>query len=140
MNIDSIKNGYVIDHITAGKAMQLYQLLELDALDCSVAIIKNVPSQKMGKKDIIKIDAKIAIDLDCIGFISPNATVNIIEDGVRVEKRHIDLPERLVNIIRCKNPRCITTTEQEIEHIFVLSNRDKREYRCMYCDTKAETR
>lgn len=137
MNVDSIKNGIVIDHIESGKAMVLYRLLDLDDLDCSVAVIKNAPSSVLGKKDIIKIDTDLDIDLDVVGYISPNATVNIVKDGVIVEKKHIDLPRRLTNIIRCKNPRCITTTEQEINHIFVLNNAEKREYRCCYCDTKA---
>lgn len=137
MNVDSIKNGIVIDHIESGKAMVLYRLLDLDDLDCSVAVIKNAPSSVLGKKDIIKIDTDLDIDLDVVGYISPNATVNIVKDGVIVEKKHIDLPRRLTNIIRCKNPRCITTTEQEITHIFVLNNAEKREYRCCYCDTKA---
>ncbi|MBR7099052.1 MAG: aspartate carbamoyltransferase regulatory subunit [Clostridia bacterium] len=135
MNIDSIKNGIVIDHITPGKAMQLYHMLGIDKLDCCVAVIQNVGSRKMGKKDIIKIDSSISIDLDVIGYVSPNATVNIIEDGTIVRKEHIDLPVRLTDIIYCKNPRCITTTEQEIKHIFVLS--EKEEYRCLYCETKA---
>ncbi len=135
MNIDSIKNGIVIDHITSGKAMQLYQMLGIDKLDCCVAVIQNVGSRKMGKKDIIKIDSSISINLDVIGYVSPNATINTIENGKIVRKEHIDLPRRLTNIIYCKNPRCITTTEQEIEHIFVLS--EKGEYRCLYCETKA---
>ena len=135
MNIDSIKNGLVIDHITSGKAMQIYKMLGLDRLDCCVAIIQNVTSGKMGKKDIIKIDSSISIDLDVIGFVSPNATINVIENGEIVEKKHVDLPKKLVDIIRCKNPRCITTTEQEIKHIFVLSEKD--EYRCLYCETRA---
>lgn len=139
MNIDAIKNGIVIDHISAGKSLQIYNMLGLDELDCSVAVIKNVCSRKMGKKDIIKIDSKIDVNLDILGYISPNATVNIIEDGVKVEKKYIGLPDRLTDVIKCKNPRCITTTEQEIKQIFVLSDREKREYRCMYCDTKAET-
>ena len=135
MNIDSIRNGFVIDHIPAGVGMRLYQLLGLDALDCSVALIRNVGSKKMGKKDIIKIDSGISIDLDVIGYVSPKATVNVIENGKIVRKEHIELPKRLTNIIRCKNPRCITTTEQEIDHIFVLS--EKGEYRCLYCETRA---
>lgn len=138
MKIDSIKNGIVIDHITAGCAMQIYNMLELDRLNCSVAIIKNAPSLKSGKKDIIKIDSNIDINLDIISFISPNATVNIIENEICVEKRSVELPEKLVNIIRCKNPRCITTIEQEIRHEFYLTDREKGEYRCVYCDTKAE--
>ncbi len=138
MNIDSIKNGIVIDHIPAGRAMQLYNMLKLDRLDCSVAVIKNAPSSKMQKKDIIKIDAPIEFNMDVIGFISPNATVNIIRNGETVEKRYLGLPERLTGIVKCKNPRCITTTEQGIEHVFVLTDKDKTEYRCYYCDTKAE--
>lgn len=140
MKIDAIKNGIVIDHITAGCGMQLYNMLGLDRLDCSVAIIKNAPSVKMGKKDIIKIDSSIDINLDIISFISPDATVNIIENEICKEKRRIELPKRLVNIIKCKNPRCITTTEQDIKHEFILTDREKREYRCMYCDTKADIR
>lgn len=135
MNIDSIKNGIVIDHITPGKAMQLYAMLSMDQLDCCVAVIQNVGSAKMGKKDIIKIDSSISINLDVIGYVSPNATINIIEDGKIVRKEHIDLPKKLTNIIYCKNPRCITTTEQEIHHIFMLS--DKGDYRCIYCETPA---
>jgi len=137
MNIDSIKNGIVIDHITAGKAMRIYDMLHLGDLDCQVAIIKNAHSTKMGKKDIIKIDSAIDLDLDVLGYVSPHITVDIIRDGVRVEKKHIELPETLTNILRCKNPRCITTTEQEIPHIFRLADAEKREYRCIYCDTKA---
>ena len=135
MNIDSIKNGIVIDHIFTGKAMQLYSMLGIDQLDCCVAVIQNVGSRKMGKKDIIKIDSSISINLDVIGYVSPNATVNIIENGKIVRKEHIDLPKKLTNIIYCKNPRCITTTEQEIQHIFMLS--DKCDYRCIYCETPA---
>ena len=138
MNIDSIRNGVVIDHISAGKAMQLYSMLGLDALDCSVAVIKNVPSKKMGKKDIIKIDASLDLNFDVVGFISPNATINIIEDGKLTKKNHVDMPKKLVNIIKCKNPRCITTTEQEIEHIFELVSKDPVEYRCIYCDTRSQ--
>ncbi len=135
MNIDSIKNGIVIDHITAGKAMQIYNMLGLDSLDCSVAIIKNATSSKMGKKDIIKIDSSIDIDLDILGYITPNASVSIIRDGALVEKRHIAPPEKLTNIIKCKNPRCITRTEQEIKHVFLLTDKAKMIYRCIYCDT-----
>ena len=135
MNIDGVKNGIVIDHITPGKAMQLYHMLGIDKLDCCVAVIQNVASRQMGKKDMIKIDASISINLDVIGYVSPNATINTIEDGKVVSKAHIDLPSRLTNIIYCKNPRCITTTEQEIDHVFVLS--DKGEYRCLYCETES---
>ena len=137
MNIDSINNGIVIDHITAGNGMKLYELLKLGDLDCSVAIIKNVTSHKMGRKDIIKIDADIPVNLDVIGFVDPGATINIIRDGVLVEKRAIEMPERLVNVIKCKNPRCITSCEQEIEHIFKLTDREHKVYRCIYCETKA---
>ena len=138
MNIDSIRNGVVIDHITAGKAMYLYNILHLDELECQVAIIKNATSNQMGKKDIIKIDSDIDIDLNVLGFANPNLTVNIIKDGKLVEKRHIDMPETLTNVLFCKNPRCITTTEQEIKHIFKLTDRKTGTYRCIYCDTKAE--
>ena len=137
MNIDSINNGIVIDHITAGNGMKLYELLGFGDLDCSVAIIKNVISNKMGRKDIIKIDADIPVNLDVIGFVDPGATINIIRDGVLVEKRAIEMPERLVNVIKCKNPRCITSCEQEIEHIFKLTDREHKVYRCIYCETKA---
>lgn len=134
MNIDSINNGIVLDHITAGKSMQIYHDLELDKLDCSVAIIKNVKSNKLGKKDIIKIDQEYSINLDVLGYIDPDITVNIIRDGETVEKKKVELPERLVNILICKNPRCITTTEQGIDHIFKLADRTKRIYRCIYCE------
>lgn len=136
MNIEPIQNGVVIDHIEAGRAMQLYKLLNLDSLDASVALIKNVPSKKMGKKDIIKIDADIDLDFDVIGFVDPSATVDIIRNGELVEKKSIALPEKLTNVIFCKNPRCITSVEQEIDHIFKLSDPDKKEYRCIYCETK----
>ncbi len=136
MNIEPIQNGVVIDHIQAGSAMQLYNLLNLDELDVSVALIKNVPSKKMGKKDIIKIDGDITLNFDVIGFVDPDATVDIIKDGVLVEKKNIGLPERLTNVIFCKNPRCITSVEQEIDHIFKLCDCEKKEYRCIYCETK----
>ncbi len=137
MNIDSIENGYVIDHITAGRGMRLYELLGLDSLDCSVAIIKNVNSKKTGKKDIIKIDAAIPINLEIIGYVDRSATVNVIKNGVLTEKKSIEMPETLTNIIKCKNPRCITTTEQEIKHIFKLTDRKRGIYRCLYCETEA---
>ncbi len=138
MNIDSIMNGVVIDHITAGSGMKLYELLGLNNLDCAVAIIKNAISKKRGKKDIIKVDADIPIDFDVIGYVDPGATVNIIRSGAVVEKLDIDMPDRLVNVIRCKNPRCITSVEQEIDHIFKLADRENKIYRCIYCETKAE--
>ena len=137
MNIDSIINGVVIDHISAGKAMKLYELLGLEKLDCSVAIIKNVHSNRMGKKDIIKIDSPLEVDLDVLGYIDSNITVNIIRNGERVEKKHLELPHRLVNIIRCKNPRCITSVEQELVHEFRLADREKKIYRCIYCEHEA---
>ena len=137
MNIDSITNGIVIDHITAGRGMKLYELLGLDNVDCSVAIIKNVTSKKMGKKYIIKVDADIPVDVDSIGYIDPGVTVNIIKNGELVEKRSIVLPEVLTNVIKCKNPRCITSVEQELDHVFKLTDREKGVYRCLYCETKA---
>ena len=137
MNIDSIQNGIVIDHITAGRGMRLYELLGLEKLDCSVAIIKNVHSAKQGKKDIIKIDADVPVDLDVIGYVDPGVTVNIIRGGVLVEKKRIDMPETLVNVIFCKNPRCITSCEQELKHLFKLTDRKNKVYRCIYCETKA---
>ena len=136
MNVDSIRNGFVIDHIAAGNAMKLYELLGLDELDCCVALIKNVPSRKMGKKDIIKIDADIDLNLDVIGFVDPGATVNIIREGVLVEKKTLTLPEQLVNVLTCKNPRCISTCEQELKQIFKLTDRENKVYRCLYCETK----
>ena len=137
MNIDSIQNGYVIDHIPAGSGMKLYDLLGLDALDCSIAIIKNVGSRKMGKKDIIKVDQRIPINLEIIGFIAPDVTVNVIENGEIVEKKSIALPEMLTGVIRCKNPRCITSCEQELPHRFKLTDAKNHVYRCIYCETKA---
>ena len=137
MVIDAIKNGIVIDHITAGKAMELYRILGLGDLDCTVAILKNVTSAKHGRKDIIKIDQIMELDWDVIGYVDPNITVNIIKDGVRVEKRQLKLPERITNVIHCKNPRCITSVEQELPHVFRLTDRENRVYRCIYCETKA---
>ena len=138
MIIDAIKNGIVIDHIAAGKAMELYQILGLGDLDCSVAILKNVTSGKLGRKDIIKIDRNLELDWDVIGYVDPNITVNIIKDGVRLEKRQLKLPETITGVIHCKNPRCITSVEQELPQVFKLTDREKRVYRCLYCETKAE--
>ena len=139
MNIDSIKNGIVIDHINAGKGMEIYNLLEFDKLDCSIAIIKNVMSRKLGKKDIIKIDSDFDVDLDVLGYIDPGVTIDVIKDGVLVEKKKVELPAQLKNVIKCKNPRCITSIEQELPHIFKLTGQgDKRVYRCIYCEAKAE--
>ena len=136
MNIDSSQNGVVLDHIQAGKGMDVYKYLRLDQLDCQVAIIKNARSGHMGKKDIIKIDSPMEVDLDVLGYIDSNITVNIIRNGVRVEKKHLKLPRKLVNIIHCKNPRCITVSEPQLDAIFLLSDEDKHTYRCAYCDTE----
>ena len=135
MNIDAIRNGIVIDHITAGKAMQVYNMLNLDKLDCQ--IIRNAASTRTGTKDIIKIASDKDLDLGVLSFVCPTATINVIRDGRVLEKRNVELPEKIVDILKCKNPRCITTTEQEIHHVFVLTDAEKGEYRCMYCDTKA---
>ena len=140
MNIDSIQNGYVIDHITAGKCMEIYRLLQLDKLDCSVAIIKNTVSRKAGKKDIIKIDELIDIDFDVLGYVDPGITVATIRNGVKVEKRTAELPEVLTNVLTCKNPRCITSTEQELKQVFRLPDRANRVYRCLYCETKSDAK
>ena len=136
MTVDSIKTGVVIDHITAGKGMELYELLSLGGLDVTVAIMKNVSSNKMGRKDIIKIDGDIKLNLDVIGYVDPGATVNIIKDGVLVEKKSIDMPLILSDVLKCRNPRCITATEQELRHVFKLADRENRVYRCIYCETK----
>ena len=138
MNIDSIQNGVVLDHIKAGKCMEIYQYLHLDQLDCPVAIIKNARSVRLGKKDIIKIDSPMEVDLDVLGYLDPDITVNIIRDGVRVEKKHLALPQKLTNVIRCKNPRCITMAEPQLDSIFLLSDPAKRVYRCAYCDAEKE--
>lgn len=137
MNIDSIKNGIVIDHITAGKGMEIYRILGQKTLDCSVALIENVTSRKSGKKDIIKIDSDFDVDTDILGFVDPDVTVNMIKDGKIVEKKTIELPHELTNVLKCKNPRCISSTEQELPQIFRLTDRDHRVYRCLYCEAKA---
>jgi len=136
MHIDSIKNGFVLDHIKAGKSMEIYNHLELDKLDCTVAIIKNVHSKKMGSKDIIKIDSEMKIDLDVLGYIDSDITVNIIKNGVLCEKKKLTLPTQIKDVIKCKNPRCITTTEQDLPHIFKLTDAESRTYRCIYCEAK----
>lgn len=138
MRIGAIENGIVIDHITAGKGLELYHLLKLNDLDCAVAIIQNATSKKMGKKDIIKIGASIDVDMDILGYVDPNATVAIIQDGQLVEKKTIELPLELRNVLSCKNPRCITSTEQELPQVFLLRDREKRVYRCLYCEAKAK--
>lgn len=139
MNIDSIKTGIVIDHIKSGEGMKIYNFLNLDELECSIAIIKNVHSKLMGKKDIIKIDADLGVDLNALGYIDSDITINVIKDGVRTEKYHPTLPETITGIIKCKNPRCITTTEQELAHVFKLTDVEKKIYRCLYCEAKAES-
>lgn len=138
LNIDSLEKGVVIDHIESGKSMEIYRVLELDKLDCSVAIIKNARSKKSGRKDIIKIEDRIDIDLDVLGFIDPNITVNIIDGGHIIEKKHLQLPERIVNVAKCKNPRCITSVEPDLPQIFRLTSPETHTYRCIYCETKAE--
>ena len=138
MRVDAIQNGVVIDHIAPGGGMRLYELLELDKLSCPVAIMKNVPSGKMGKKDIIKIDGELSLNLDLVGYVAPQATVNVIRDGRVQQKQTPRLPEKLVNVLRCKNPRCITSTEQELDQVFRLTDRKNQVYRCLYCETQAK--
>lgn len=137
MNIDPIKNGIVIDHIKAGVGMEIYNFLELDRLSCSVALIKNVQSKKMGRKDVIKIDESIDLSLDVLGYIDPGITVNIISGGRLIEKKHPELPEQVVNVIECRNPRCVTTIE-DVPQVFKLRDREKRIYRCAYCESRAK--
>ncbi len=135
LKIDSVEKGLVIDHIQAGKGMELYKYLNLDKLESSVAILKNVKSSKIGKKDIIKIENDIDLDLTVLGFIDPNITINVIENDKIVNKIKLQLPEEVTNVVKCKNPRCITSIEQEIPHIFKLTNKEDKTYRCIYCDT-----
>ena len=136
MNIDSIQNGVVLDHIQAGKSMDIYRYLHLDKLDCSVAIIKNARSAHMERKDIIKIDSPLELDLDVLGYIDHNITVNIIKNGSISEKKTLKLPKTITNVIHCKNPRCITSVEQELPHIFKLADEKTKTYRCLYCEEK----
>lgn len=138
MNIDSIKNGIVIDHIQAKKGLEIYNALKLGELDCSVAIITNARSEKMGRKDIIKIDKSIDLDLDILGYLDSNITINIIKDDERIQKYHVKLPKQIENVIKCKNPRCITSTEQGLKQIFVLADEKKKTYRCKYCESLKE--
>lgn len=138
MLIGTIIDGIVIDHIPAGRGMELYKYLELDKLSCEVALIKNAVSSKLGRKDILKINDIIELNFDLLGYIDPAITVNIIRGGARVEKRHPDLPEEIRGVIRCKNPRCITQVEQELEHVFRLTDRENKVYRCVFCDTRAK--
>ena len=138
LNVGALREGYVLDHIKAGKAMTIYHDLKLDKLDCTVAIIKNARSNKMGKKDIIKIDRILDLDWDVIGYVDPGITVNFIKDGKQMEKRQLKLPTRIKNVIHCKNPRCITSVEQELPQVFTLTDPATRTYRCLYCEAKAE--
>ncbi len=138
MLIGTIVDGIVIDHIPAGRGMELYKYLELDKLSCEVALIKNAPSEKRGKKDILKINDIIDLNFDLLGYVDPGITVDIIRGGKRVEKLHPELPEVIRGVIHCKNPRCITQVEQELEHVFRLTDREKKVYRCIYCDTRAK--
>ena len=137
MTVDSIQNGIVIDHIAPGAGMKLFRLLGLEGVEQSVAIMMNASSGKLGRKDIIKIDGEVPINFDVIGYVDPGATVNVIRGGELVEKKRIALPKKLVNVIRCKNPRCITTCEQELAQVFELTDAASREYRCAYCETRA---
>ena len=137
LNIGGLHEGFVLDHIEAGKSMEIYKYLNLDKFDCCVAIIKNARSNKMGRKDIIKIECPIdQIDLDALGFIDHNITVNIIKNDKIVEKKTLSLPKEIHNVVKCKNPRCITSIEQELPHIFYLDDKDHEVYRCRYCDEK----
>ena len=138
MIIGKIENGIVLDHIKAGAGMKLYKILGLDSLDCQVALIKNAESQKLGRKDIIKIDRIIDVNLDAIGYIDAGITVNIIKNGKLAKRTHIEPPEEITDVIKCKNPRCITTTEQELPHVFKLTDRENLVYRCIYCESKAK--
>ena len=138
MIIGSIKNGMVIDHITAGRSTELYDLLGLEKAECEVALIRNAVSEKMGRKDIIKINGDFPVDLNVIAYVDPRATINIIQDGVLVEKKALQTPQKLVNVVKCHNPRCITSTEQELDHIFTLTDPENGVYRCIYCEAQAK--
>ncbi|HIT36850.1 MAG TPA: aspartate carbamoyltransferase regulatory subunit [Candidatus Faecousia intestinavium] len=139
MNIGQIKDGIVLDHITAGRSMEIYNVLNLDKLDCTVAMIQNAESTKMGKKDIIKISTLMDLNFDVLGYLDSGITVNIIRDGKVAERRHLTLPERVVGVIKCKNPRCITSVEQELVHEFKLTDPAKKVYRCIYCEQAASS-
>lgn len=137
LNISGIHEGFVLDHIQAGMSMQIYHDLKLDRLDCEVAIIKNAKSNKMGKKDIIKVECPVEeLDLDILGFIDHNVTVNVIQGDKIVDKRCLKLPKQIKNVISCSNPRCITSVEQELDQIFILTDPERRIYRCKYCEEK----
>ena len=139
MIIGTITDGIVIDHIPAGRAMELYRYMDLDKLESEVALIKNATSEKYGRKDIIKINEIIDLNFDVLGYVDPHITVNIIQDGKRVEKIHPALPEKLVNVIHCKNPRCITSVEPNLDHVFKLTDPARRIYRCIYCDAERKS-
>ena len=135
LNVGKIEEGFVLDHIKAGKSMSIYHHLKLDKLDCTVAIIKNAKSDKMGKKDILKVECDInMLDLDILGFIDHNITVNVIKDGKIVAKKDLVLPKQITNVIKCRNPRCITSIEQELAHVFLLTDEENEVYRCKYCE------
>lgn len=136
LNVSGISEGFVLDHIQAGKSMDIYKYLKLEKLDCQIAIIKNATSNKMGKKDIIKIQGELDLDLDILGFIDNHITVNVISGGKIVEKKNLKLPQTVTNVIKCKNPRCITSIEQELPHVFKLTDAATRTYRCVYCEEK----
>ena len=138
MNIDTIKNGYVIDHITAGNAIKIYRLLDLENIGCQVALITNAKSKKTGTKDLLKIGKLIDINLDKIAFIDPNVTINIVKNDKIIKKKKIEIPEKLINVCYCNNPRCITSTERNLNQIFNLTNKDKKIYRCNYCEALLE--
>lgn len=138
MNIDAIKNGYVIDHIKVGNAMKIYDVLNLNELDCQVALITNAKSKKNKVKDIIKIAKLVDIDFDKIASIDPNVTINIVKNNKIIEKKKLELPRELINIYKCKNPRCITTIERGLDQIFVLTDKENNIYRCKYCETNLE--
>ncbi|MEE1169449.1 MAG: aspartate carbamoyltransferase regulatory subunit [Anaerovoracaceae bacterium] len=140
MNVDGVSTGIVLDHIQAGKSMEIYKLLKLDELDCSVAIIQNAVSTKYGRKDIIKIDERIELDMDVLGYVDPNITINLVKDGKLELKTHLELPETLTNVLECKNPRCITSVEQGAKQRFYLADKEKKIYRCAYCDVEHENK
>ena len=140
MNVDGVSTGIVLDHIQAGKSMEIYKLLKLDELDCSVAIIQNAVSTKYGRKDIIKIDERIELDMDVLGYVDPNITINLVKDGKLELKTHLELPETLTNVLECKNPRCITSVEQGAKQRFYMADKEKKIYRCAYCDVEHENK
>lgn len=140
MIVNPIENGVVLDHITAGKAMDIYKVLRLDKLGCTVAVIVNAPSKKMGRKDVLKIYDVIDLNFDVLGYLDPGITVSIIANGDVVRRISLDLPEQVEGVLRCKNPRCITSCEQELPHVFKLTDRKKKVYRCIYCETMAKNK